>query len=252
MSAAAPPSACAVVELRRYRLRPGRRDDLVALFERELVETQEAVGMRVIGQFGDLDEPDQFVWLRGFADLAARDRGLRAFYGGPVWGEHREAANATMIDSDDVLLLRPAWPGSAFATVGTDRPPLGGRPDGGALLATTCLLRGAAGPELLAAVSREIEPAIVAAGGEPLAVLATEPGPNGFAALPVREGEHAVVWIAGFASPEALDRGQASLRVTPGWSDGVPPALAAALREPVHHARLAPTPRSLIRGGAPA
>jgi hypothetical protein len=46
MRAAAPPSACAVVELRRYRLRPGRRDDLVALFERELVETQEAVGMR--------------------------------------------------------------------------------------------------------------------------------------------------------------------------------------------------------------
>jgi hypothetical protein len=251
MSAAPPPSACPVVELRRYRLRPGRRDELVALFERELVETQEAVGMRVIGQFADVDEPDQFVWLRGFAGLPARDRGLGAFYGGPVWGEHREAANATMIDSDDVLLLRPAWPGSAFATVGTDRPPVGSGPDGGAVLATTCLLREAAGPELLAAMSRGIEPAIVAAGGELLAVMATEPGPNGFPALPIREGEHAVVWIARFESLTALDRGRASLRVTPGWPDGVPPPLAAALREPVHHARLVPTPRSLIRGRGP-
>ena len=247
MSGAPAPGACGVVELRRYRLHPGRRDDLVALFERELVEPQEAVGMRPIGQFTDVDEPDQFVWLRGLADMETRDRGLRAFYGGPAWGEHRDAANATMIDSDDVLLLRPAWPGSAFAAVGTDRPPVGSRRDGGAVLATTCLLREPAAPELPAALSGELEPAILAAGGEPLAVLVTEPAPNSFTALPIREGEHAVVWIAGFESLEALDRGRASL-----GQGGVPAALAAALREPAHHARLSPTPRSLTRGLTPA
>jgi hypothetical protein len=29
------------------------------------VETQEATGMRVIGQFRDLGDPNRFVWLRG-------------------------------------------------------------------------------------------------------------------------------------------------------------------------------------------
>lgn len=54
----------AVIELRRYRLHPGRRDELVALFERECVETREAEGIDLIGQFIDLDDPDRFVWLR--------------------------------------------------------------------------------------------------------------------------------------------------------------------------------------------
>jgi hypothetical protein len=104
-----------IVELRRYRLRPGRREELIELFDREFVESQEALGMRILGQFRDLDRPDDFVWLRGFDGMASRPGALAAFYGGPVWAKHRDAANATMIDSDDVLLLQTSrtlgrWP----------------------------------------------------------------------------------------------------------------------------------------------
>src|SRR6266545_1370511 len=106
---------CPVVELRQYTLRPGQRDVLIELFDRELVETQEAVGMQVIGQFRDLDRPDRFVWLRGFPDMQHRLAALEAFYGGPVWKEHRSTANATMIDVDDVLLLRPVSGTTGFA-----------------------------------------------------------------------------------------------------------------------------------------
>jgi NIPSNAP len=95
-----------IVELRQYTLHPGKRDVLIELFDRELVESQEALGMTVLGQFRDVDDPDRFVWLRGFRDMTNRAEGLSAFYGGPVWQRHREAANATMIDSDNVLLLR--------------------------------------------------------------------------------------------------------------------------------------------------
>ena len=57
-----------VLELRQYTLKPGRRDELVELFDREFVTGQEACGMRVLGQFLDADDPDRFVWLRGFAE----------------------------------------------------------------------------------------------------------------------------------------------------------------------------------------
>src|SRR5262245_46474960 len=100
-------TCCQVVELRQYTLHPGQRDVLIELFDREFVESQESQGMTVIGQFRDLDNPDRFVWLRGFRNMAERAEGLKAFYTGPVWKAHREAANATMIDSDNVLLLRP-------------------------------------------------------------------------------------------------------------------------------------------------
>lgn len=82
---------CSVVELRQYTLHPGQRDTLVTLFERELIESQEAAGIRVLGQFEDLDRPDRFVWFRGFAGMAGRHAALTAFYGGPVWAEHRAA-----------------------------------------------------------------------------------------------------------------------------------------------------------------
>ena len=74
----------AVVELRRYALVPGQRETLIELFDREFVETQEATGIKVIGQFRDLGRPDTFVWLRGFPSMDARRQGLGAFYGGPV------------------------------------------------------------------------------------------------------------------------------------------------------------------------
>jgi len=116
-------TCCPIIELRQYTLHPGKRDVLIELFDREFVETQEAVGMSIVGQFRDLNDPNRFVWLRGFSDMPSRAVALEDFYGGPVWKAHRQAANATMIDSTNVLLLRPARPRSGFV-VGSNRPPV--------------------------------------------------------------------------------------------------------------------------------
>ena len=68
-----------IVELRRYTLHPGRRDDLISPFETHFLESQELCGMKIIGQFRDIDDPDAFVWLRGFGDMQARHQALTAF-----------------------------------------------------------------------------------------------------------------------------------------------------------------------------
>ncbi|MGW0669486.1 NIPSNAP family protein [Streptomyces sp. NPDC002746] len=112
-----------IVELRQYTLHSGARETLIELFEREFVIGQQAVGITVGGRFRDLGDPDRFVWLRAFPDMAHRRRALKAFYTGPVWRQHRDAANATMVDSDNVLLLRgpgfipPPGAGEVLATV---------------------------------------------------------------------------------------------------------------------------------------
>src|SRR5688500_4471461 len=104
-----------IAELRRYTLHPGQRDVLIDLFERHFIESQNEVGMEVLAHYRDLDDPDAFVWFRGFRDMASRGDALPAFYlYGAAWRTHRDCANATMIDSDDVLLLREARPGSGF------------------------------------------------------------------------------------------------------------------------------------------
>jgi hypothetical protein len=58
-------TCCPIVELRQYTLHPGKRDVLIDLFDREFIDPQEALGMKVIGQFRDLDDRNRFVWLRG-------------------------------------------------------------------------------------------------------------------------------------------------------------------------------------------
>src|SRR6202162_2076120 len=73
-------SCCSLIELRQYTLHAGQRDVLIRLFDREFIETQEALGIAVIGQFRDLDRPDRFVWIRGFVNADARGQELAAFY----------------------------------------------------------------------------------------------------------------------------------------------------------------------------
>src|SRR5437763_15643823 len=113
---------CPIVELRQYTLHPGKRDVLIDLFDREFIEPQEAIRIKVIGQFRDVDDPDRFVWLRGFREMASRAKALQDFYGGAVWKAHREAANCTMVDSNDVLLLRSATSASGFSLENMKRP----------------------------------------------------------------------------------------------------------------------------------
>jgi NIPSNAP len=96
----------AVVELRQYTLKPGRRDELMDLFDTRFLAGQGEVGIGVPGHFRDIDDPDRFVWLRSFDSYDARAAALAGFYYGPVWRAHRTQANDTLIDSDDVLMLK--------------------------------------------------------------------------------------------------------------------------------------------------
>jgi hypothetical protein len=231
------PAPWPVVELRQYTLHPGRRDVLIELFDRELVESQEAVGMKVLGQFRDLDDPNRFVWLRCFRDLASRAPALQAFYGGPVWRTHCDAANATMVDSSNVLLLRPARPTSGFALDG-DRPPPGADVHGGVVVLTVCPLAASAADDLSDAFERDVAPALTQAGASIVASFVTEPAVNEFPSLPVREGENVFVWLSAFPDRSADERQVAPL----------PAALADRLAAPPEVRRLSPTARSLLRG----
>ena len=240
-------SDCNIVELRQYVLHPGRRDVLIELFDRALVETQEATGMTVMGQFRELDDPDRFVWLRGFADMPSRQAALAAFYGGPVWQAHREAANATMVAADNVLLLRPAWPGSGISMLGRRRAALESVAVAAGLLdARVFPLARPASAELLEWCRQTMTPALERAGARVLGWYVTEPAANNFPRLPVREGECVLVSFAMFPDIAAADAFACSAALAP--QAHLQPGLGAA--GPAQALRLAPTARSAIHLGA--
>ena len=233
-----------VVELRRYTLRPGQRDTLVELFDANFVESQEAVGIDVIGQFRDLDDPDVFTWVRGFRSMEERARGLADFYGGETWHAHSRAANATMLDSDNVLLLRPGRPDSAFLL-----PARRGEADDSTGYVAAVILHleaGADESDIVSFFELAIAPGLAAAGGSVLAYFVTEPSANTFPALPVREDTNVFVCFVGCGDRLALER-----IADPGCrlsrTTGEAPGLACSAET----LRLEPTARSLLHGGSP-
>ncbi len=231
-----------VIELRRYALRPGRRDELIALFERSFIESQEACGMVPFGHYRDFDDDDRFVWLRGFPNIETRRNALEAFYvDSRAWRDNRDAANETMIDSDDVFLLRPARTDSGFDLGGLNRPGPANRerPDS-RLAVSVLLLERAADDAFLAVFEEKVLPALHGIA-QRVAYFVTDPRPNEFPRLPVREGEFA--FVAAGVCPTLGD--------VAAWSAAfeeqrLPDAMrATVLRSELH--RLAPASRSLLR-----
>jgi hypothetical protein len=216
-----------IVELRRYRLHHGRRDELIELFEDRFIESQEAVGARVLGTFRVAEEPDTFLWLRAFSHMAARRHALEAFYGGPVWRFHRDAANATMIDSNDVHLLRAIAPETGVQ-LPPRRPAPGERRPAQSFRLMVSELRYAEG---LGSYHLWLRLFLRKAGADPLASFGTLPAENNYPALPVwRNRPVHVALIAGDAVVPPL-----------------PDELAGMLRGAQEVLTLQPTARSLVR-----
>jgi len=220
------------------------RDTLIELFDREFVESQEALGMHIIGQFRDLDDPDRFVWLRGFPDMARRAEALKAFYGGLVWKTHREAANATMIDSDNVLLLRPACADSSFQLDTSIRSTPGMSNSSEGLVVTTIYYFNApVSVTFLDFFERELKPALTEIGAPILAYFVTENSANTFPALPVREGEQVFVWFSRFPSWAKYE----AVATAFAQSAGLAGELNSYLKGPPEVLKLSPTARSRLR-----
>lgn len=227
-----------VVELRQYTLYGNRRDELIELFEREFIEPQNDAGARVIGTFRDLDDPDRFVWMRGFDNMDARRNALTTFYSGPVWHAYRKAANETMLDSDNALLLRPIGEGLATSVDNSTA---------GIWTLTTYDLARTQPADFAECFTKRLEPHLISLGATPAATLTTETSPNSFVQLPVREDQNVFVWLGRWQSEIALAEFERRFAISSGWRDAYPTSILPALARKPERLRLVPTSRSPLR-----
>ncbi|HEV7644418.1 MAG TPA: NIPSNAP family protein [Pyrinomonadaceae bacterium] len=102
-----------IVEVRSYRIKPGRREEFIEFFEKRSIPALRSYGMKVAGPLIDLENPNKFVWLRSFPSLAERERMRDAFYGGDPWKSELEDIAMPMLESYDVILCETS-PGYVF------------------------------------------------------------------------------------------------------------------------------------------
>ncbi|HEU4844824.1 MAG TPA: NIPSNAP family protein [Burkholderiaceae bacterium] len=192
-----------VIELRRYTLVEGAAARFSRCFETWFPEAFQQAGAIALGHFVERGDGDRFTWLRAFADMDARLAANTAFYDGPVWREHKATLNGWIVDSDNVLLLRPLYAGAAIPALPAVDPVA--EPNGARGLAVAQLFQAAPGrfDECAAAAERWFATyrgdGLVEAG-----VLATLDAANNFPRHPVRSDGGWLVWIGILRDERAL------------------------------------------------
>ena len=231
-----------VLELRQYKIADGQRDAFIALFEREFIDPQEALGIRLVGQFQDLDDPDRYTWIRDFPTMADRAAQLTAFYTGPAWLAHRAQANPMLDDNDNVLLLKPSRPGLGFGPM--ERRP---RPvEEGFVVGTIHYLWKTPDEAFSPYFETDGRAALARAGVGVLGSYIGESRPNDFPRLPVRQGEKVFVWFARVGSMEHYERAMGSLRGGAGVDRRGQWLMPDLEERPAQVLRLGSAPRSRV------
>jgi hypothetical protein len=95
----------AIIEMRTYKTRPGKRSQFIEIFISKSVPAHRAIGMTVLGPFLSIEDPDTFFWMRGFPDLASRAPMKSRFYEGELWKGELESLLLPMLEKYEVVLV---------------------------------------------------------------------------------------------------------------------------------------------------
>jgi hypothetical protein len=93
-----------IVEVRTYRIAPGKRDDFIKFFEQHSAPALQSYGMKVVGPLIDLENPNRFIFLRGFPSIEDLHRMKDEFYRSRLWKEELEHIAMPVLESYDVTL----------------------------------------------------------------------------------------------------------------------------------------------------
>ena len=94
-----------IIEMRTYKTKPGCRSQFLDIFRRKSVPAHIAIGMKILGPFLSVEDPDTFFFMRGFPDLGSREPMKAKFYEGELWKRELEDVLMPMLEKYDVVLV---------------------------------------------------------------------------------------------------------------------------------------------------
>src|SRR6266513_3418506 len=231
-----------VIEFRRYTIKEGEREHFAEYFESYFPEAFQQMGAIAFGQFFERKNPVGFTWIRGFKNTDARAIINAGFYYGPLWREHASTMNSLMLDSDNVLLLRPLSAERGIPVLPSVDPVKERKGAQGVVVAQIFAVK----PNSVDAFAKQAEATFAsyrAAGAREAGVLVTLDAPNNFPQLPVRTDGPFLVWLGILRDEESLKRSFTAVAQRVGETL----ASENLLRDTPELLVLEPTPRSRLR-----
>ena len=62
-----------IIEMRTYKTKPGKRSQFLEIFRSQSIPAHTEIGMKILGPFLSLEDPNTFFFMRGFPDLPSRE-----------------------------------------------------------------------------------------------------------------------------------------------------------------------------------
>jgi len=97
-----------IIEMRTYRTKPGMRSEFLRIFRSKSVPAHLEIGMKILGPFLSIDDPDTFFFMRGFPDLDSREPMKARFYDGELFKTELQHILLPMLDKYDVVVVEDA------------------------------------------------------------------------------------------------------------------------------------------------
>jgi hypothetical protein len=234
-----------IFEFRRYRTKHGQRARFAEYFDTFLPEAYEQEWVIILGSFLDCDDPDGFVWIRGFRDTFQRGYSCSEFFFGPVWREHRARMVDLVDDGKNILLLTSDEGGRDVTVPPAVDPVLERDTDRGRVFAQVfSVAEGRIGDFLHAA--HDTFASYRSMGIREVALLSSFGGANTFPQHAVRtDGPH-VVWLGMTNDPSFDSKIRAAVS-----AEGERWASSNLVRGPPELLVLEPTRRSRLRWMGP-
>lgn len=77
-----------IIEMRTYKTKPGKRAEFLQIFRSKSIPAHVEIGMKIIGPFPSVEDPDVFFFMRGFPSLTSREPMKAKFYEGSFGREN--------------------------------------------------------------------------------------------------------------------------------------------------------------------
>jgi hypothetical protein len=97
-----------IIEMRTYKTKPCRRSDFLDIFRAKSIPAHIEIGMKILGPFLSIEDPDTFFFMRGFPDLPSREPMKEKFYEGELWKRELENLLMPMLEKYEVVVVEDA------------------------------------------------------------------------------------------------------------------------------------------------
>jgi len=94
-----------ITEMRTYKTKPGLRTAFLETFRSKSIPAHDQIGMKILGPFLSVEDPDTFFFMRGFPDLASREPMKTRFYEGDLWKNELEKVLMPMLENYEAVLV---------------------------------------------------------------------------------------------------------------------------------------------------